>query len=552
MHALLRRRDLGLWMVLAVVIIVAFFGSLDGEFVSDDLQMVQPNALLRSLDWQNIGRIFTSFDDANYMPLKVLSLAVDQAVWGPEPFGYHVTNLLLHLGCALLVFSVLVRLGLSRGAAFFISVLWAVHPLQVESVAWISERKNVLSGFFFFASFRAYLAFSARPGALRYIATILLFSLALLSKMNTLVLPAICLAFEMVYERRYRWRDLAATAPMFALGALTAWYNLTGSATHGGQYHGGSPIVTWLSSAVVVFRYLSHTVWPCGLISRYDVHLWRDPFDPVVFASLLGLVVMAAVTIWLIHRRMREAFWLLWFAITLGPMLNIVPFRSMMQDRYMYLALLGPLAFAGSWLDSVVRPTARMIIATAASVAVVACVLLTVRQVEYWSNPVSLWLRTATVRPLWADERIHHPDQFAKKLAQLDAAASAHPDNATLQNNLGALYFQAGRIQLALHHFERAHDLAPDESKILVNLGRAYTRLHRFDDAERHLARAFELWPYDFMACYYLLRAYLEKGDVDAARETLGRCSKLHDGLMRERVELQRLETAGMGSSGPR
>jgi hypothetical protein len=528
---------------IALVTSLAYLGSFDGGFVADDLQMVVPNPLLHSLDAQNIKQIFTTFDDANYMPLKVLSLAVDQFLWGPEPLGYHVTNLLLHVGCALLIFSILLSLGFTRADAFFIALLWAVHPLQVESVAWISERKNVLSGFFFFAAFRAYLEFSERPRAITYAVTLFVYSLALLSKMNTLVLPAVCLAFEATFRMRYRWRDLGAAAPMFALGALTAWYNLSGSPTHGESFHGGSAIVTWLSSSVVVFRYLLHTILPIGLSSRYDVPLRGSPFDPAVFASLLGIVAIAAATLWLIRRKKREAFWILWFVITLAPMLNIVPFRSLMQDRYMYLALLGPVALAGSMLDRLAQPGARRAAAVAASVAVLACVILTARQVEYWSSPVSFWVRDAMVRPLYANEAIYRPKSYPGKLAQLEAAVRDDPDNPTLLNNLGGLHFMAGRVRQALSYFEQANRLDPDEPLNLINLGRVYTRLGRVEEAERTLKRATELRPYNSMPCYYLLDLQLKTQDVAKARRTLGKCSELRDGFEQQRLLLRGLES---------
>lgn len=534
--------------VMALVIGVAYFGSLDGEFVSDDLQMVVPIQMLNSLAPQNIVEMFTSFHDANYMPLKEVSLAVDRALFGPEPFGHHVTNLLIHIGSAVMLFSILLCLGLSRGTAFFVSLLWAVHPLQVESVAWISERKNVLSGFFFLAAFRAYLSYSDRPRIAAYVVTLSLYACALLSKMNTLVLPAILLAFEATFKMRYRWRDAAASVPMFALGALVAWYNLSHSPIHGEGFHGGSAIVTWLSSSVVVFRYLLHTVLPIGLNSRYHVPLWGTPFHPAVFVSLLGLAAIAVTTVYLIRRKKPEAFWVLWFAITLAPMLNIVPFRSMMQDRYMYLALVGPLALAGSLLDRVTRPEVRRAAGVVASVAVVACVAVTVRQVEHWASPVAFWVRDATVRPLFANEGIYDTDAYPGKLAQLETAAREDPDNPTLLNNLGGLYYMAGQVPKALGYLEEAHRLDPNEQLNLINLGRVYTRQGRFDEAEEKLTRATELQPYDSMACYFLLQLYLGTRDVAKARRTLEQCATLNSVLDRERAELQRLEAAAVGN----
>ena len=541
-----RAKRILLGAAIALVTALTYLGSLDGAFVADDGPGVVRNPLLQSLSWSNIELIFTSFDDANYMPLKVLSLAVDQAVWGPSPFGYHVTNLVLHIGCALVIFAILLRLRFSSTAACLVALLWAVHPIQVESVAWISERKNVLSGFFFFAAFRAYLEFSDRPKAASYLATLGLFGLALLSKMNTLVLPAVCLAYEAAYQMRYRWRDLAASVPLFALGALTAWYNLAGSPTHGQGFHGGSAIVTWLSSSVVVFRYLGNTLVPVSLTAGYDVPLRDTPLHPAVFLSLIGLVVIAALTVVMMRRKHRAAFWVLWSAITLAPMLNIIPFRALMNDRYMYLALLGPLAFAATFLDALTDRTARRIAGALGLVAVLACGFLTVRQVEHWSSAETLWNHNAMVMPMPAQDGGFIPG-FVEQLAHFERAVEEDPTNPTLRNNLGVLYYQARRHPQALEQFEEAQRLKPDEPFNLMNLGRTYAALGRFDDAEQALDRAAELRPYNYLAWLYLLRFHLSREDAKAARRAFDECIAIRPelettGLRREAEALARLE----------
>jgi Flp pilus assembly protein TadD len=263
---------------------------------------------------------------------------------------------------------------------------------------------------------------------------------------------------------------------------------------------------------------------------------------------LLGLAAIAGVTLWLLRRKKPEAFWILWFAITLAPMLNIIPFRSMMQDRYMYLALLGPLALAGSTLDRMTRATARRTVAVAASALVAVSVILTVRQVEYWSSPVAFWVRDATVRPLYASDTMYEPDDYAQKLSEMEAAVHGDPDNPILLNNLGGLHYMAGRVPQALSYFEKSKRLDPNEPLNLINLGRIYTRLRRFEDAQRSLTRATEIWPHDSMACHYLLQLNLEARDVTSARRTLDKCAKLRDGFERERAELRRLEQQRTGA----
>jgi len=545
------RRALVPAAAIALVVLVAYGGSLDGAFVSDDIQALRDNPLVATLSAANVRAIFTTFDASNYAPVKVLSFAVDRQIWGTSPFGYHVTNVLLHLGCALLVYAILLRLGLAPLAALLCAALWAVHPLQVESVAWIAERKNVLSGLFFFAAFLVYLEYSDRPAAGAYVAMIVLYVLAMLTKMNTMVLPAICLAYEALFRHRRRWRDVGAAALPFALAALVAWYNLAGNPIHGDVWHGGSPIVTWLSSAIVIFRYLRRMVLPVGLEPLYDVRLRGSPLDPPVAAALLGLAALALVTGWLMRRRRREAFWIWWFALALAPMLNVVvPFRSMMNDRYMYLPLVGPLAMIAFWLAEARRDAVRRVGAGVAVALVLVCVVLSRRQVEVWSDTISVWGATASRRPVPGGDPVYRRPDFDARVAYVQQALARAPSSSALHNNLGELYYEAGRLQDALGELETAHRLTPDDPIVLLDLGRVYMRVGRAPEAEEPLTRAAELRPYDFLPWLNLTRLHLVLDrDPRKVRAALDAALRVEPdafaSLRPEREALARLETAG-------
>ncbi|HEY2387159.1 MAG TPA: tetratricopeptide repeat protein [Candidatus Binatia bacterium] len=535
-------------VAIVLVTVVTYAGSLDGAFVSDDVARVRDNPLVASLSAANVRGMFTTFDDSNYIPIKVLSLAIDRQLFGPEPTGFHVTNVALHAGCALLVYAILLRLGLVPLAACLTALAWAVHPLQVESVAWISERKNVLSGLFFFAAFLAYLSHSARPRAGAYAAYLGLYLLALLTKMNTMVLPAICLAYEALLRRRLDRRHLLVQAPPLALAALVGWINLHGNTMHGQAWWGGGPVVTWLTSTVVLFRYLRRVVLPVGLEPLYDVPLHGSPLDPPVLLALVGIAALGGVTLWAMRRRPREAFWLLWFGITLAPMLNVaVPFRSLMNDRYMYLALLGPLAltaFVVADLPSLRRPATA-----AACTAIAACAWLSVRQVEVWSNTVSLWTASAVRRPLIGGDPVYRRTDYEQRVAAVEQALAVRPQSGALHNNLGELYYESGRLPEALGELETANRLTPDEPTIVLNLGRAYLVAGRTADAETALVRATALSPYQFMNHLYLARLHLF-GDHDAAKARAALDAGLRvqpdaaPALGREREALARLEAA--------
>jgi tetratricopeptide (TPR) repeat protein len=540
---------------IALVTFMAYSGSFGGEFVSDDIRRVRDNPTIRSVEWSHIREIFSTFDGSNYMPLKVLSLAIDYQLWGPRPAGYHLTNLLIHIACALVIYAFLMRLGLSPGPACMTALLWAIHPLQVESVAWISERKNVLSGFFFFAAFHVYLGFSERRRTGTYLAVLMLYAMAILSKMNTMVLPAICLAYEMTFRFRLRGSDVAASLPLFAIAAAAAWYNLAGNPIHGTDWHGASVVVTWLSSSVVFFRYLGKLALPTDLQPWYEVPLRSHLGDPAVLLSVIGLLAIAATTIWLIYTRRRGTLWILWFVITLLPMLNVVvPFRSLMQDRYMYLSILGPLALGATYLSALARSrTSRNRIAAAVGALIVAWTVLSYRQVQVWANPLSLWRFGTKRRAVIAGDLPYKPADYDAKVAYLRGVLADNPSAAT-HNNLGSLYLGAGQIARAFPHFEKAAKLDPNNPNIMLNLGRVHLRLGEISAAQRLLERAVTLLPYSVTARINLARVYLTLGRTEGARKELDECERLRPNSpwvwQRERAYLKQLESARQQGGG--
>jgi hypothetical protein len=543
------------WLHLAIIVVatcLAYAGSLGGAFVSDDTVSVVANETIRGLDAAHLARIFTTFDDANYIPIKVLTIAVDHRLWGLDPVGYHVTNLAIHVGCALLVYVLLGRLGLAPPAALAAALVWSLHPLQVESVAWISERKNVLSGFFFFAALLTYLGFRERRGAGVYVALLVLFALALLSKMNTVVLPAVILAYERTWHHGLRRREVVAMLPLVVLGALVVWYNLAGNPLHGARWHGGNAIVTWLSSIVVIFRYLAAVVLPTGLAPKYQVPLYGSALALPVLASIVGVLALAGVTMWLVARRRREAFWLAWFALCLAPMLNIVPFPALMQDRFMYLPLLGPVALVAGWADAAARAAAaRRALAVAAAALIAVYGALTIRQVEVWDNPLALWRAEAVTAAFYAyDPGARLPD-FDAKRDFVAAVAAEHPSSGIAVNNHAGLLYAAGQRDAALAGFERAAQLAPRDATVLVNLARAYAAAGRLDEAEVMAARAAAAAPYWVHVQRILAQVRIARGDAAGARAALAACTRILGpevaarALEHERAAIAALERAG-------
>ncbi len=511
--------------IIGIVTVVAYAASVHGQWISDDVTSIAENPVIRSLAPANLRLIMSRFEGPNYAPLYMLSFAIDWALFGNDPTGYHVVNLVLHIADAWLVYLLLLRLGERAALAFAVSLVWAVHPVQVESVAWISERKNVLSTLLFLLAFLAYLRFSDRPRARTYVAIVVLYVCGMLTKLNVIVLPGVMLAYELTWRSRLRRRDVLATLPLLAIAAVLAWVNLHGNPSHGAAYHGGSLWVTLRTSSTVIPRYLRLVVAPLGLSSYYATPLRASWLAPDVLGSallILGLAGAAGVLAW---RRRPSAFWILWFFITLSPMLNLVPFPALMADRYLYIPLVGPLVLLAWGLDAAVRrvPALSPAVPVLVTAVVAACVGLTIERVPVFHDELSLWadwaLRTSYItsdHPYAAPPREREQRLLRDALARDDTSGPLH-------NNLGGIAFEEGRMADAVAELSRAYALAPRDPAIALNLGRAYLYSRQPQAAARILEDAVRLEPPSYYAHLNLARAYIVLGDAPRAAEQVAR-----------------------------
>jgi hypothetical protein len=459
----------------------------------------------------------------------VLSYAIDWAMFGNDPTGFHVVNLLFHIADAALVYLLLLRLGERAALAFGVALVWAVHPVQVESVAWISERKNVLSTLFFLLAFIAYVRFSDHPRPRTYAAIFVLYVCGMLTKINVIVLPAVMLVYEIAMRARLRRRDVLVTLPLFAVAAFLAWVNLHGNKSHGAAYHGGSLWVTLRTSSTVIPRYLQLIVAPFGLSSYHATPLRASWLDPDVLASVILIVVVLAAACVLAWRRHPSAFWILWFFATLSPMLNLVPFPALMADRYLYIPLVGPLVLIAWGIDEAVRraPALARAVPVVVGAAALACVALTIARVPAFHDEVALWadwaLHTSYITsdsPYAAPRRDRQKQILRDALARDDSSGPVH-------NNLGGIAFEEGRMADALPELIRAYSLAPRDPAIALNLGRTYLYGRQPEAAARVLEDAVRLEPPSYYAHLNLARAYILLGDAPRAAEQVAQARAL-------------------------
>jgi hypothetical protein len=483
------------------------FGRVIGfEFVNyDDPQYVTANSHVQEgLTVAGVRWAFTTFTEGNWHPLTWISLMLDGSIGGLDPRVFHLTNLILHLANTLLLFLVLDRMtGLPRRSAVT-AALFAIHPLHVESVAWIAERKDVLSTLFMLLTLAAYVGYVERPGLARRLAVVLLFALGLMAKPMLVTLPVLLLLLDAWPLRRQGpWRRLMLEkAPLFAMSIIA------GVVTVVAQWQGETvrslaayPIGVRVANAIVATAtYLGQAIWPTGLAVFYP-----HPHASLAAATVIGsAVVLAAVTFWTIHVRRSRPYLLFgwaWYLVTLAPVAGIVQVGSQARaDRYTYIPLIG--IFLGAVWAISDRFSDRPALLSGMTWAVL--VMLGIGafvQVGTWRDSVTL---------------------FRHALAVTD-------DNAVAHNNLGTALLRLRLLSEAEEHFREAVRINPAFAEAHSNLGAALGRQGRTDEAIPEFERALELQP-----------------DYPEARLNLERAE-----AVKRRMRAKPTNQAGRGPSGP-
>jgi protein O-mannosyl-transferase len=486
-------------LLLAAATVLAYLPALSAGFVWDDDSHVTDNPTLRSL--AGLRRIWTEPGATpQYYPLTHTSFWVEYRLWGPRPFGYHLDNVLLHVINALLVVALLRLLGVP--GAWLAGFLFALHPVNVESVAWVSERKNVLSAAFYLAAALAYLRFAPPGGGLgergrrRYYLLFLgTFLAALLSKSVTATLPAALLLVPYWKRGRLARRDVTPLSLPLAMGVAAGLVTVWLEAHHVGAVGGSwdlAPAERILVAGRALWFYLGSLAWPVDLAFIYP----RWKLDPASARQLLYPVAAVAVLAGLFWERRRigrgPLVAALFFAGTLVPALgffNVYPFRfSFVADHFQYLACLGPLALAGAAGAAVVARWPRP--ATA-----VAAVVLSVLGLLSWQRAHAF----ADEETLWRDTLRRNPGAWMAHL------------------NLGALLDRSGRVDEAYRHYALALQAKPDLAGGWNNLGEAAERLGRPEEALEDFAKALRLDPGNVDATMNRANALFAMGRLDEA-----------------------------------
>jgi len=580
------------WLYPLTVVIatsVSFLPVLSNGFVEwDDLESLIENPYYRGLGWDQVRWMFTTFLMGPYQPLSWLTFGLDYWLWGMNPVGYHLTNLIIHTANAVFFYFIsrqLLSMALSKPSsqadwrlnlsAVVSALVFAIHPLRVESVAWATERRDVLSGFFYLWTLVVYLrAQSTRqanaPARRWMYAGLAVYLLSLLSKATAITLPLVLLLIDIYPLKRLAWnpwrwfgnatRNVLAEKLPFVLVASVfaaiAWF---------GQQHVSA--FRSLDSYGVTSRlnqtlfgasfYLWKTLVPWNLSPLYEI---PPEFNPWNLRIIVGAMTTITITLALYRFRFRWpaglACWL-YYLIVLSPFLGIIQAGpQLVADRYSYLSCMSWAVLAGGMLCYALGYSshrAAVVRFTWGAVAIAGLILLasfTWNQTQFWRDTATLWNRVLELDPKSSIAHYNLARFLAREGKETEAishyrqALSIRPNDPDAHNNLGLLLARQGQVAASLREFRKAAEINPAYAKAFFNIGRVLAREGDLDNAVRNYKHALALSPREAEIHLRLGTVLAARGNVDEAIHNLQEALRLRPDSADAHVALARILAA--------
>ena len=566
---------------LAAVTFLAFVPALLNGFVEwDDYKNLFENTSYRGLGWEQIRWMFTSTLMGHYIPVTWLTFTLDYALWGTNPLGYHLTNSLIHAANAALFYLVALRLiakgttltgsALSAGS-IMATLFFTLHPLRAESVAWATERRDVLSGLFFLITVLMYLKAAEGEGRRRrrlLVASVACFVLALLSKSIVMTLPLVLVLLDLYPLGRLplrwgMWREASARTvlkeklPYLALGlagAITSYWAVASNHYLTGIDKYGWPARIGMTGYSLWF-YLEKTFLPLALSPLHELPAVVNPLEPRFLLSGLAVIV-TSVALLALHRRWPAglAVWV-YYGIVLGPVTGIVHSGyQLTHDRYSYLSCLGWALLVGTAVGSVARGVATGVVrprfaragAAVAAAWILALGTLTWYQVQIWRDTETLWRYAAESDPRCSICQInlgyffYRQGLFTLAKEKVELALALRPDRIRVHSNLGLVLQGLGDSEAAMHHLNIALARYPDDVSMLTNMAVGFIQQGRYAEAMPYLERANRIDPNYVPGIVNRGSALAQTGQLEAGLSYLLRARDLRPDEPQVRLNLVR------------
>jgi len=504
-NAIRQKTNIIILILIILLTFAAYIPAIQGGFIWDDDMYIEKNP--RVITTEGLGRSWTTSENPQYYPLVFTTFWIEHKFWGLNPMGYHIVNVILHVINSLLVWLILHRLGVRW--AWLAGAIFALHPVHVESVAWITERKNVLSGMFYLLSLLTFLRFREHKTAVWYGTALLLFVAALLSKTVAVSLPVAILIIYWWQDWRIRMRDIFLLVPFFVIGIgmglFTAWYELRHVGAQGAEWDFSfwqrlvlAGRALWFYAIKLAAPFELSFIYPGWTLNAAEFIQWL---------WLAGFVITGLV-LWSLRNKLGRGpmAGLAFFSMTLFPALgffNVYPMRySFVADHFQYMASLGLIAvFSGlmGWVAEKVWTTGTGntgIKIIPGILLMVMLGLLTWKQGHIYKDLETLWRDTLVKNPVgWLPNNnlgaiLYEQGRNEEALTHFIEALKDKPRDPDTLYNMGNLMLRLGKKDEAIGYYERSLEGKPSNVKVLNNLGNLLMQKGRIDDAFKHYREA--------------------------------------------------------------
>jgi len=525
------------YMLLIFATLAIFHQLPNHDFVNidDDLFVYENTQVLKGFTTETVIWAFTNFSPDYWRPLSWLSHMLDCELFGLRPGLHHLMNLLIHVANSVLLLFILRRMTGALWRSAFVAALFAIHPLHVESVAWVAERKDVLSAFFWLLTIWAYARYAERSGLARYLLVLFFFGLGLMAKPMVVTLPVVLLLLDYWPLGRMRWFQVRSASnpnldklscfrlvwekiPFFALSAATIVATLL--ATKAGDTLKSLavfPLKIRITGALVSYiNYMVKMIWPFRLAVYYP-HPEAIPMWQAGGAGLL-LLVVSVVLVRAAGKRPYLVVGWLWYLVTLLPVIGLIQAGSQaMADRYTYIPLVGLFVLIAWAVPSLIEGWRhqRVVLVISTTILLLGLTVATMLQVRYWQNSITLFQHTLKVT---SGNHFAH-NNLGVALAQdgrLDEAIYHYfqalrikPGTADVHNNLGNALAAQGNVDRARSHYYKALKIDPNNARAYNNLGNLLANQGKTEEAVNHYTEALRLEP-GYAGAHYNLGNVLE------------------------------------------
>ncbi len=362
----------------------------------DDQYYLLLNETIKSFTVEHVKDAFTKYYVANYAPIHILSYMLDYSIWGFDARFYHIENVLIHISSGVIFFFVLRKLGLPDVAAFIAAFIFLLHPVQVESVAWVSQRKNLLAMVFFLCALYGYITFrsSSDPKIIVYLSSLMFLILSLLSKSVGVIFPVVAILYDFSFQKQCRRMTFLDKIPFFLATAGFAVVTIISQSSVGAVrlYPGGTITSAAITMLPVLFSYIKDCFWPFTL-SPYSIIEPRTSVDTMLVIYSIGTILLLATALLLLLKQRKIFFFYSLFFLALVPVMQFVPIVTLKNDRYLYFPMLGFSGFVAVILWTIWRNHLRyrILVVMLATAIGLALPIITYNLAGNWKNDLTLW-----------------------------------------------------------------------------------------------------------------------------------------------------------------